>query len=86
MMGNTPTKLSMGGHCSCSFYSGFTICLPLKHKIACPFFPPHRLTCVCVLPQVQREFKSNCEELTVQKLITTFIEAKSTGKERPGMM
>lgn len=50
-------------------------------------FPPTQTDlCVCVLPQVQREFKSNCEELTVQKLITTFIEAKSTGKEKPGMM
>ncbi|KAK7099723.1 F-BAR domain only protein 2-like isoform X1 [Littorina saxatilis] len=37
-----------------------------------------------LLGQIQCEFKTNCDDLTVQKLINTFIEAKSTGKERPG--
>lgn len=37
-----------------------------------------------LLGQVHREFRLNCEELTVQKLMNTFIEAKRTGTERPG--
>ncbi|KAL8586797.1 hypothetical protein ACOMHN_061310 [Nucella lapillus] len=37
-----------------------------------------------LLGQIQLEFKTNCDELTVQKLINTFIEAKSTGTHKPG--
>ncbi|XP_076462263.1 F-BAR domain only protein 2-like isoform X2 [Babylonia areolata] len=37
-----------------------------------------------LLGQIQHEFKTNCDELTVQKLINTFIEAKSTGTQKPG--
>ena len=34
--------------------------------------------------QAQEEFKASCDLLNVQKLLTTFIEAKSTGNEKPG--
>merc|ERR1711874_291615 len=37
-----------------------------------------------LLGQVHQEFKQNCEEMTVQKLISTFIENKGTGVEKPG--
>ncbi|CAL1539939.1 unnamed protein product [Lymnaea stagnalis] len=37
-----------------------------------------------LLGQVHQEFKQNCDEMTVQKLITTFIEKKGTGNEKPG--
>ncbi|XP_052274271.1 F-BAR domain only protein 2-like isoform X3 [Dreissena polymorpha] len=35
--------------------------------------------------QAQEEFRNSCDSLSVQKLLTTFIEAKSTGKEKPAM-
>ena len=38
-----------------------------------------------LMGQVHREFKTNCDDLTVQKLIQTFIEAKATGREKPGL-
>ena len=34
--------------------------------------------------QAQEEFRTNCDSLSVQKLLETFIEVKSTGKEKPG--
>jgi hypothetical protein len=34
--------------------------------------------------QAQEEFRTNCDSLTVQKLLETFIDVKSTGKEKPG--
>ncbi|KAL4236260.1 hypothetical protein ACF0H5_004647 [Mactra antiquata] len=34
--------------------------------------------------QAQEEFRNSCDSLSVQKLLETFIEAKSTGKEKPG--
>lgn len=34
--------------------------------------------------QTQEEFRNSCDSLSVQKLLETFIEAKSTGKEKPG--
>ncbi|XP_012945405.1 F-BAR domain only protein 2 [Aplysia californica] len=37
-----------------------------------------------LLGQVHQEFKQNCEEMTVQKLMSTFIEKKGTGDEKPG--
>merc|ERR1712136_203879 len=37
-----------------------------------------------LLGQVHQEFKNNTDEMTVQKLISKFIETKSTGTERPG--
>ncbi|KAH9515277.1 F-BAR domain only protein 2, partial [Bulinus truncatus] len=37
-----------------------------------------------LLGQVHQEFKQNCDEMTVQKLITTFVDKKGTGKEKPG--
>lgn len=39
---------------------------------------------VLILLQAQEEFRAGCDSLTVQKLLETFIEAKSTGKEKPG--
>ncbi|XP_059142905.1 F-BAR domain only protein 2-like isoform X2 [Physella acuta] len=39
-----------------------------------------------VLGQVHKEFKQNCDEMTVQKLISTFVEKKGTGNEKPGPM
>ncbi|XP_052774928.1 F-BAR domain only protein 2-like isoform X2 [Mya arenaria] len=34
--------------------------------------------------QAQEELRASCDSLSVQKLLTTFIEAKSTGIEKPG--
>lgn len=33
---------------------------------------------------MHKEFKQNCDEMTVQKLISTFVEKKGTGNEKPG--
>ncbi|GAB1599763.1 F-BAR domain only protein 2 isoform X6 [Argonauta hians] len=37
-----------------------------------------------LLGQVHNEFKNNCDEMTVQKLIQTFVQAKASGRVRPG--
>ncbi|XP_055885203.1 F-BAR domain only protein 2-like isoform X3 [Biomphalaria glabrata] len=37
-----------------------------------------------LLGQVHQEFKQNCDEMTLQKLITTFVEKKGTGTDKPG--
>ncbi|CAI9727244.1 Hypothetical predicted protein [Octopus vulgaris] len=37
-----------------------------------------------LLGQVHNEFRNNCDEMTVQKLIHTFVQAKASGKIRPG--
>lgn len=34
--------------------------------------------------QVHNEFKTTCDELTVQKLLDSFITSKQTGKIKPG--
>ena len=34
--------------------------------------------------QAQKEFQESCDVLTIQKLLDTFIESKSTGSEKPG--
>uniref|UniRef100_A0A0L8I2G5 F-BAR domain-containing protein n=1 Tax=Octopus bimaculoides TaxID=37653 RepID=A0A0L8I2G5_OCTBM len=36
-----------------------------------------------LLGQVHNEFRNNCDEMTVQKLIHTFVQAKASGKIRP---
>ncbi|KAK3091287.1 hypothetical protein FSP39_018668, partial [Pinctada imbricata] len=36
--------------------------------------------------QVHQEFRQSCDELTVQKLLETFINSKTTGTEKPGPM
>ena len=35
--------------------------------------------------QAQQEFRASCDALSVQKLLDNFIEAKATGKEKPGI-
>lgn len=37
-----------------------------------------------LLGQVHTEFRSNCDQMTVHKMIETFIKSKSTGLEKPG--
>lgn len=37
-----------------------------------------------LLGQVHTEFRSNCDQMTVHKMIQTFIKAKATGLEKPG--
>ncbi|KAL5016578.1 hypothetical protein ScPMuIL_006167 [Solemya velum] len=37
-----------------------------------------------LLGQVQKEFKNNCDDLSVQKLFEMFISVKNTGNEKPG--
>ncbi|BFZ16635.1 hypothetical protein BsWGS_19674 [Bradybaena similaris] len=39
---------------------------------------------LALLGQVHKEFKQGCEEMTIQKLMTTFIEKKGTGTVKPG--
>ena len=37
-----------------------------------------------ILNQVHQEFRQSCDELTVLKLLETFINSKKTGEEKPG--
>nr|XP_022313423.1 F-BAR domain only protein 2-like isoform X3 [Crassostrea virginica] len=39
-----------------------------------------------MLGQVHQEFRQSCDELTVLKLLETFINSKKTGEEKPGPM
>ncbi|RUS92107.1 hypothetical protein EGW08_000131 [Elysia chlorotica] len=36
-----------------------------------------------LLGQVHREFRQNCDEMTIMKLVSTFVEKKGTGTEKP---
>lgn len=38
-----------------------------------------------LIGQVYKEFQSNCNEMSIEKLLEAFVKSKGTGNTRPGI-
>ena len=71
----TTLSISASLNASIEYPSSLFLCLILRHEIYQHWF---------IFFQVHKEFKQNCDEMTIQNLISLFLKNKGTGTEKPG--